>query len=750
MSKQTFFTNLIKKVLINMPFRFRYQYFLILLIGLSFTPKSYCINIDSLKNLISKSNDTTKIDLLNNISKEYYTASNYDSAIKYANLALKISEKEKFIKGQGDAYENLAEAYYDLEAFEKSIENYTKSIEAKHIIWDRKGEAYCLHVIGMLYRKMNNNDKAIDYEFRSLKIAEEINDKLRIAYVSNGIALIYQSLKQYEKALQYYQKFLDISLELNNSADVADAYNNFGTVYIEMNVRDKGLYYYKKALQLYISTNYRKGLARSYSNIGNIFLLQGKLDSAIIYQDKGLRIEFESNNREGIAYSYSNIADIHLNRRDFDSAITYKKLALSYTLENDLREGVYDDLTRCYILKGDSTNAMKSHKLSLAFKDSIYNRETKNIVAELQTKYETEKKEKEIQILTKENEVKTLRLKSNQILLYSISGILILIVSLVFVILRAYRAKNKANLLLVLKNNEILNQKEEIEAQRDEIEVQRDTLAKHKKNITDSILYAQRIQQAVLPTDENLNMALPEHFVLFRPRDIVSGDFYWLRKINNLVVIAVADCTGHGVPGAFMSMLGVSFLNEIVNDKDVNTAGEVLNRMREMVKSSLHQRGAIGEQKDGMDIALCALNMDTLQLQFAGAHNPLFIVRKGVNLNDYGTIPDLKSVESETHTLFEIKANRQSVSINQKEAEFTTHEIQLKQGDTFYMFSDGLIDQLGGETNEKYRVQRFKKLLLDSVDKPMAEQKRILESTHELWRKNIEQIDDILVFGVRV
>jgi len=733
-----------------MPFRFKFQYIPLLLIGLLITTKSYCTNIDSLKSLISKNNDTTKINLLNNISREYYNASNYDSAIKYANLALKISEKEKYIKGQSIAYENLAEVYYDLEIFEKSIENYTKSIEAKQIIWDRKGEAYCLHVIGMLYRKMNNNDKAIDYEFRSLKIAEEINDKLRIAYVSNGIALIYQSLKQFNKSLQYYQRFLDICLELNDCADVADAYNNIGTVYIEMKVRDKALFYYKKSLQIYISTNYRKGLARSYSNIGNIFLLQGKLDSAIIYQDKGLHIEFESNNREGIAYSYSNIADIHFTKRNFDSAIIYKKRALDYTLENDLREGVYDDLTRCYILKSDSANAMKSHKLSLAFKDSIYNRETKNIIAELQTKYETDKKEKEIQILTKENEVKTLRLKSNQILLYSISGILILIVSLVFVILRAYRTKNKANLLLVQKNNEILNQKEEIEAQRDEIEIQRDTLAKQKKNITDSILYAQRIQQAVLPTPEVLKMALPEHFVLFKPRDIVSGDFYWLKRINNLVVFAVADCTGHGVPGAFMSMLGVSFLNEIVNDKGVNSAGEVLSRMREMVKSSLHQRGVIGEQKDGMDMALCVLNMETLQLQYAGAHNPLFIIRKGINLHDYKSIADIKSFESETHTLFEIKANRQSVSFNQKEVEFTTHEIQLKQGDSFYMFSDGIIDQLGGEANEKYRVQRFKKLLLDSVEKTMDEQKQILENTHELWRKNIEQIDDILVFGVRV
>ena len=725
-------------------------YIILILLGESFSDNSFLDNKeDSLKILINSSSDTLKINLINELSREYYVRSFYDSAIKYANTALNLSDRNDYIKGKSKAHENLAETYYDLEEFEKSIYHYSKSIESKQILGDKKGEAYCLHVIAILYRKMNNLDKAIDYEFRSLKIAEEINDQRRIAYVSNGIGLIYQTLKQYKKALFYYDKFLKISLEHNDQTDIADAYNNIGTIYKSMNNSNQARVFYSKALELYKETNDKRGLALSYNNLGEIFLLKNKLDTAKYFQEKSLQIEIERNNREGIAYSYSSIADIYKANQEYDTVIFFLRKALQYTRENDLTQRIYDGLTEVYIIKGDPVTAIKYHNLSLSFKDTIYSRETKNIIAEIQTRYETEKKEREIQLLTKENEVQTLRLKKNNILLYSISGILVLIILLVIVVFYAYREKKNANLLLVQKNTEILNQKEEIEAQRDEISIQRDTLARQKKNITDSILYAQKIQQALLPTSEMLQTSLPEHFVLFRPRDIVSGDFYWLRKINNLVVLTVADCTGHGVPGAFMSMLGISFLNEIVNDKEVNTPGEVLKRMREKVKTSLHQKGAAGEQKDGMDMALCVLDTKTLLLQYAGAHNPLYLLRMGIDPPAFEN-PDVKIERNETHTLYEFKANRQPVSISQKERDFTTHEIQLLKGDTFYLFSDGFQDQLSGNAKEKFKPQRLKKILLDSAENKMDDQKQILETAHENWKRETDQVDDILIFGVRI
>jgi serine phosphatase RsbU (regulator of sigma subunit) len=719
------------------------HFFFSLCLGVVLQVNALANTIDSLKNLISTAKDTIKVNLMNDLSLEYHGLAQYDSAINYAREALWFSDKINYIKGRSNAFKNIAEAYYELEEFEKSIEYYSKNIEVNQIIGDRKGEAYCLHVIAILYRKLNDYDKAIEYEFKSLKIAEEIDDRQRIAYVSNGIAIIYQTLKQWDKALQHYENLLKISIELDDKTDIADAYNNIGTVYKEMKIPNKALNNYLKALAIYKKTRNKQGLALAYNNIGNLFILNSKLDSAKFYHEQSLLLEMELNRREGIAYSYSNIGNIYLQEKDFEKAISMKEKALTYTLENDLSQRIFHDLTQIYILKGDSTEAIRYHKLTLSLKDSIYSRETKNIVAELQTKYETEKKEKEILLLTKQKEVQDLELKKNQIFLYSISGILLLIISLAFVIYNAYKEKNKANLLLTHKNTEIIAQKQEIESQRD-------MLSKQKKQITDSILYAQNIQRAVLPSNEMMENNLPDHFVLFKPRDIVSGDFYWLKRIRNLVVFTAADCTGHGVPGAFMSMLGVSFLNEIVNDKEVNTAGEVLNRMREKVKSSLHQKGILGEQKDGMDMALCVLNVETNLLQFAGAFNPLYLIRKGTNLKGIDCTEATKTEESHTHTLFEIKATRQPVAIYYKEVDFITSEIQLLNGDTFYLFSDGFQDQLGGELGEKFKLRRLKKLLLDSVCKPMSEQKRILENAHLNWREDIEQIDDIVFIGVRI
>ncbi len=286
------------------------------------------------------------------------------------------------------------------------------------------------------------------------------------------------------------------------------------------------------------------------------------------------------------------------------------------------------------------------------------------------------------------------------------------------------KAKEKLELQVEKRTAEISMQKNEIEQQKNVIE--------HKnKNITDSILYASRIQNAVLPPDEYIAETLPEHFILFKPRDIVSGDYYWMTKKGNETVIAVADCTGHGVPGAFMSMLGVAFLNEIVNTSNKLVASEILNDLRDHVKRSLRQTGKKAENKDGMDIALCILNQEKKSVQYAGAYNPLFLLRNG--------------------ELTQIKADRMPIGIYLKEKEsFTNHVLELENTDVLYMFSDGYIDQFGGNNGKKFLAKHFKELLIKIHTKPMQEQKEILNQTLETWRGELEQVDDILVMGFKL
>jgi serine phosphatase RsbU (regulator of sigma subunit)/ligand-binding sensor domain-containing protein len=309
---------------------------------------------------------------------------------------------------------------------------------------------------------------------------------------------------------------------------------------------------------------------------------------------------------------------------------------------------------------------------------------------------------------------------------------------------------------------------EEIEKSKEEIEAQRDMAYKQRKEIIDSINYAQRIQRAVLPSDEAIDEMLGDHFVFFKPYEIVSGDFFWMKKIKNYVAVAAADCTGHGVPGAFMSMLGSSFLNELVTSRSLDNAAEILNRLRYKIKKSLHQEGKFEEQKDGMDISFYLLDSETLELQFSGAYNPLYIIRHKDKLSkeDYETFENNQSIKIFSNTaekadpfikkieldyvLIELKANRQPIGIYIKETDFTNTLFKLKKGDTLYNFSDGFVDQFGGETGSKFKTKRFKELLLSVQKKTLEEQKRILEQTFYRWKGNQAQIDDVIIIGYRV
>ena len=301
-----------------------------------------------------------------------------------------------------------------------------------------------------------------------------------------------------------------------------------------------------------------------------------------------------------------------------------------------------------------------------------------------------------------------------------------------FVVYRSYRRKQRDNKLLAEKNKQIEEQ---------------------KQSNTDSIHYAKRIQQAILPSKEFVDSVLQKHFILFRPRDIVSGDYYWLAQKENKIIVAAADCTGHGVPGAFMSMLGVSFLNEIVKNNNVTQANLILNSLRQHVKRTLSQTGKQNEAKDGMDMALCVLDLENNSLQFSGAYNSLYVIRSSMLeliVNDKKQKSSLLS-DDEKYGLYEVKADRMPVGIYLKEKEsFTNNIIKINKGDTLYIFSDGFSDQFGGENGSKFKSKKFKQLLLSIQDKNMKKQKEILNTTIDTWRGDIEQIDDILVFGVKI
>jgi CheY-like chemotaxis protein/uncharacterized membrane protein len=340
--------------------------------------------------------------------------------------------------------------------------------------------------------------------------------------------------------------------------------------------------------------------------------------------------------------------------------------------------------------------------------------ETQQNLKESEEKTRQQKLELDLKELAiKEKEA---QLKNEKLIRYGVSVIFLVVLVFSIMVLRQFKAKKEANKKLA---------------------EQRDLANQQKKDITDSIEYAKRIQTAILPPINFIKRNLPEHFILFKPRDIVSGDFYWMMNKDNKIIIAAADCTGHGVPGAFMSMLGTAFLNEIVTkiieNKHIYSlqANEILNQLRDYVIKSLHQTGATNEAKDGIDIALCIIDSEKQKLQFAGAHNPLYLIKNN----------EIKI----------LKGDRMPVSIHQNAHKtFENHVIDFEENDIIYMFSDGYYDQIGGPQNRKFMSRNFQALLLDIHKKPMEVQQQMLDKTFEDWKGNNIQLDDILVIGIKL
>jgi len=299
--------------------------------------------------------------------------------------------------------------------------------------------------------------------------------------------------------------------------------------------------------------------------------------------------------------------------------------------------------------------------------------------------------------------------------------------------------QKKAEQQILQQTEELKLQAEVLENSNFEITIQKEEIQKTHKQIVSSINYASLIQKAILPQHKFIDSLIPNHFIIYKPRDIVSGDFYFVKRIKNKIILAVADCTGHGVPGAILSMLGIALLNEIIRKPEIITADIVLNELRNEIKNSLHQTGIYGEQQDGMDIAICVIDTENLMLQFAGAYNPLWIFRK---INDNKT--------SNKYNFIELKADRMPIGIYVKEKPFTQQIYQLQKNDVLYMFSDGFYSQFGQNNNTKYKLGKFKTFISSICTKEIHEQQLLLEEEYTTWKGKTDQTDDVLVMGLKI
>lgn len=723
--------------------------------------------IDSLLNLLKKEKtDTGKINHYNNLFLQYEFTDNV-KAKEYVNKALELSKKIDYKKGLAITYKYLGFFAEDTGNYQQAIIHYQQSLKISEKLVDKKGISATLGNIGSGYYYQGDYPKALNFYFKALRITEELGDKNGTARHLGNIGNVYKEQSNFPKALEYYFKGLQIAKELGNKKGIAANFGNIGIVFKEQariekskknitgsdTLYKKSLDYSFKALNLNKELEDNNSIATQLSNIGTVYHDQKEYQKALDYSFKALKMDEELGDKYGIAIDLGNIGSLYTEIKKYTEAEKYLLQALNIADSiGILKEKIQfeNSISELYTQTGKDKKAFEHYKIAIQIRDTLINEDKYREIMN----YEFEKKEAAGKAeQDKKDALAAVEKRKQKIIIWSVVGGLLLVILFAAFILRSLRITRKqkhiielqkvkvdeANNELHQQNEEILAQRNEIEAQRDEITAQRDLVTIQKEQIekihlevSQSINYATRIQTAILPEPELMNKYISEHFVLFRPKDKVSGDFYWWAIVENHLIVTVADCTGHGVPGAFMSMLGTSFLREIVVKEYITNPAIILKRLRKEIIQALKQKGDYGEQKDGMDMALIVINTETLEMQYAGANNPLYIIRT--------SNPDIE----------EIRPDKMPVAIYEYMHAYTNHETKIHQGDCIYIMSDGYQDQFGGPKKKKFLSKKLKELLKENSHLAMNVQKELLEKTHLDWKGNGEQIDDITVIGIRI
>lgn len=667
--------------------------------------------VDSLLSVLQTSKDTQRIIVLNKIGN-MLIGTFPDSALKLGNEALSLSEKLNYKRGIISTLVLLGNIKESKSEFVEALKFYNMALAVLKKTNDKKGIMHVFCNIGAVYFDKNDYLKALEYFLDALRIAEELKDEAMLAMLLDNIGIVYMRQNNFSKALEYYSQVLKINEKLKDKQRIASNLLNIGFIYYyryELNDSShvnllRAQECFLKSLKIFEDIGNRAKISECLVNVAATYSAQGNLTQALDYYLESLKIQKELGNKKGIATILNNIGDIYMNQRKYSLAQHYLLQGLKVAKEIGLLENmkyIYFTLHELYALQHDYKKAYEYHLLYTQIKDSILNEETMRAITEMQTKYETEKKEKAIQLQKAEITKKNLEIKQKNIQRNAFLVGFVLVMLLSIVIYRGYLQNKRAKKIIETKN----------------------------KDITESIQYASLIQIAMLPSEEDIKRVFSQAFILYKPKDIVCGDFYWISEKEDKIFFTVADCTGHGVPGALMSMIGIFALNEIVHEKGITKPAEILNELRKKIIHSLKQRGVVGERQDGMDMAFCVIDKKNNILEYAGAYNPLYLVRN--------------------NELKEIKADRMPVGIG-KEVSFTNHSVQIEKDDSIYIFSDGFQDQFGGEEGKKFTASRLKKTLLSIQAKSMEVQKEILNQTFEQWKGKLYQVDDVCIMGVRV
>ncbi|MNJ85677.1 Phosphoserine phosphatase RsbU [compost metagenome] len=631
-------------------------------------------SIDSLYRLAqSEKNLKQKLHLLNESIAHGWYYGDYDKAIRYGKESVKLAQKYHFDSIASLMDNNIGITYDYKGDYPKALNHFFRALRIAERIKDKNNEADILSNIGLIYGNQGLDDKALQYHEKSLRIRRNINYQKGIAVSLNNMAIVFLNQKKFRKAIRYYHESLAIDLKLKDSIGLADDYNNLGVCYQETKEYHKSEFYQLKALELREKLRQTLGISISKLNLGVIAVKTGQFEKAANYLSEAEKIAQKLGSKETLKSIYQAQSELGEKTRDFEFA--FDRLNLFNELKDEL---------------ADEENIRKQTQEEMNYQ---FDKERENQrLNRIKEKLEDRKKQEQALIIN-----------------WAIAIVGIIILGFSFILYRRWKEVKKQQVIIEQKNRQVEEKNHEI---------------------LDSINYAKRIQTAILPSLQLRQRVLPSHFVLYEPKDIVAGDFYWLEETKDSIIFAVADCTGHGVPGAMMSVVCHNALNRSVKEFGLRNPGEILDKTREIIVDELSKNQQ--DVSDGMDISLCTWNKTSNELIWAGANNPLWIWKK--------TSGDM----------VEIKPNKQPIGKHFDMQPFTSHPVELEKGDRIYLITDGFADQFGGPDSKKFKAKNLKNLLVQISHEKIQQQIEILKTTFFQWKGNLEQIDDVCIMGIEI
>ncbi|MEO6302743.1 MAG: tetratricopeptide repeat protein [Bacteroidia bacterium] len=683
--------------------------------------------------------DTLRISTLINLSKEYVARRDYSKAIKYASISKIISEKlvnavdiSVSKNWLANAIQSIAYTFENQENYSNALSQYKKELVLREEVGDNFKTSFCLNKIGELYNFQDNFAASLDYYYKALKLINEVTNKDEALTIYNNLGIAYDRQKNYSKALEYYNKVLELSKELGDQNTMGISYSNIGTVYAEQGKNEQSIECFYKFLKIAEESGNKKNIAIAYLNISNIYEMLDDFDKAFETQFKALKIFKEIGNQGELALINQNIGVSFISKvkrsssdkaKNITEARKYFTTALQLYQKIGQVEGIsqtYEYLSELEDMSGNHQVSLQYYKMHIQFRDSLNKLidNEKSIRAEMNYEFDQKETLTKLEQARKQDAAKEINDKQKALLNLFIVAFIFMVV-LAVLIFRSNRNKQRANKIIML-------QKQEVERQK--------SLGEEKqRQIIASINYAKRIQESILVSEDQITAHIPELFITYLPKDIVSGDFYWYSNQGDESFIVVADCTGHGVPGAFLSMVGSTLLNEIVNHKKILGPAQIINALATGLSGTLVNKDKEELNTDGMDISICKINHKTKKLYFAGANQSIFIV-------DSDSVKEIKPQISSINGIFAVDKTEKIKAL----------EFDLAENVMVYMSTDGYVDQIGEETKKKFLTSRYEKLLRAIHSLQIEKQRYMLEETFEEWKGDTKQIDDVLVIGFKI